>query len=54
LDDAAGGAFLSEWALKLLAFLTTSTLLVAGSIPAGVANFQHICACVAVHSDKVF
>jgi len=40
LDDAAGRDFLSEWPLKPLAFLTTSKLLVAGSIPAGVANLS--------------
>ena len=33
LANAAGQAVLSEWALKLLAFLTTSKLLVAGSNP---------------------
>ena len=38
-----GRAVLSEWPLKLLAFLATSKLLVAASIPAGVAkNFNEL------------
>jgi hypothetical protein len=38
VNNVAERAVLSEWALKTLSFLTTSKLLVAGSIPAGVAN----------------
>jgi hypothetical protein len=40
LNNAAGKQFLPEWPLKLLAILKTSRLLVAGSVPGGVANFK--------------